>query len=149
MASKSNSSGVSAFLATLPDDRRHEIERVRRLVRKHLPAGYEEVVSRNMLVYQVPLERYPNTYNGEPLMYAALASQKNYLALYLMSAYADAAQQKQLNDAFTAAGKKLNMGKSCIRFTRADDLAAEAIASAIASTPPDRWVQIAETARRR
>ena len=149
MASKSNSSGVSAFLATLPDDRRHEIERVRRLVRKHLPAGYEEVVSRNMLVYQVPLERYPNTYNGDPLMYAALASQKNYLALYLMSAYADAAQQKQLNDAFTAAGKKLNMGKSCIRFTRADDLAAEAIASAIASTPPDRWVQIAETARRR
>ena len=140
---------VSAFLAGLPEERRRELEKVRKLVRKHLPPGYEEAVSKSMLVYQVPLARYPDTYNGQPLMYAALGSQKNYLALYLMRVYADEVQQKRLKDAFKAAGKKLDMGKACLRFKSADDLAADAIADLIASTPVERWVQIAESAKRR
>jgi uncharacterized protein YdhG (YjbR/CyaY superfamily) len=149
MTQKTSSQAVSAFLAALPDDRRREVERVRALVRKHLPKGYEEVISNNMLVYQVPLDRYPDTYNGRPLWYVALGSQKNYLALHLMRVYADAEQQQQLTNAFKAAAKKLDMGKACIRFKSADDLPSDAIADIVASTPVDRWVEIAESARRR
>lgn len=149
MALKTSSQTVSAFLAALPDDRRREVERVRTLVRRHLPNGYEEVISNNMLVYQVPLDRYPDTYNGHPLWYVALGSQKNYLALHLMGVYADAEQQRRLKNAFKAAGKKLDMGKACIRFKSADDLPSGAIADIVGSTPVDRWVEIAESARRR
>jgi Domain of unknown function (DU1801) len=149
MTSRSSSAAVSAWLESLPEDRRPDLERVRNVVRKNLPAGYEEVVTKNMLVYQVPLKRYPDTYNGHPLMYIALASQKNYLVLHLMRVYADAAQQQKLKQAFKTAGTRLDMGKACIRFKRADDLAMDAIGDIVASTPVDRWVEIAESARRR
>lgn len=149
MAHATSSQSIRAFLDDLPAGRRREIERMRKLVRQNLPAGYEEVVSRNMLVYQVPLERYADTYNGQPLWYIALASEKKSLSLHLMRVYADAAQRKRLENAFTSAGKKLNMGKACVRFQSADDLPLDAIADVVASTPVDRWVAIAESARRR
>jgi hypothetical protein len=149
MAAQVTSPTVESFLSALPQERRREVERVRAVVRGSLPAGYEEVASKNMLVYQVPLERYPDTYNGRPLYYVSLAAQKNYLSLHLMRVYADAAQQQALKAAFKAAGKKLDMGKSCIRFKTADDLPLDAVAEVVASTPVDRWVQIAESARRR
>lgn len=103
----------------------------------------------NMLVYQVPLARYPDTYNKHPLMYVALASQKSYLSLHLMSIYGDATQAKQLEARFRAAGKKLDKGKACIRFKTTDDLELGAIADAVASMPMDRWIEIAQAARRR
>ena len=146
---KATSPTVATFLAGLPDDRRREVERVRKVVRTHLPTGYEEVAWKNMLLYQVPLERYPDTYNGQPLCYIGLSSQKNYLSLYLMRVYGDTMQQRRLEEAFKAAGKKLDMGKACIRFKRADDLPLDALADLVASTPVDRWVQIAESVRRR
>ena len=149
MAHATPSQSIRAFLDDLPAERRREIERMRQLVRQNLPAGYEEVVSRNMLVYQVPLERYADTYNGQPLWYIALASEKKSLSLHLMRVYADAAQRKRLEDAFKSAGKKLNMGKACVRFQSADDLPLDAIADVVSSTPVDRWVAIAESARRR
>src|SRR4029077_12502040 len=108
-----SSTSVSAFLATLPAERRKEVERVRKLIRKHLPAGYEEVVSNNMLVYQVPLKAYSDTYHGRPLWYAALASQKSYLSLHLMPVYKNKTLAQRLADGFRAAGKKLNMGQAC------------------------------------
>jgi hypothetical protein len=140
---------VATFLAGLPVERRREIERVRDLVRQNLPDGYEEVISKNMLVYQVPMARYSDTYNGRPLWYVALASEKNYLSLHLMRVYGDAAQLERLEDGFQAAGKKLDMGKACIRFRTANDLPLDVIAEIVASTPLERWVQIAESARRR
>ena len=97
---------------------------MRDVVRRHLPPGYEEAVSRGMLVWQVPLARYPDTYNGHPLWYAALASQKRYLTLHLMNAYGPHAEA--LREGFRAAGKRLDMGKCCIHFRRADDLAPDA-----------------------
>ncbi|HZM17481.1 MAG TPA: DUF1801 domain-containing protein [Candidatus Krumholzibacteria bacterium] len=149
MTTKGSSPGVATFLAGLPPERRREAERVRDLVRRHLPAGYEEVVSKNMLVYQVPLERYSDTYNGQPLWYAALASEKSYLSLHLMPVYGDKGQAQRLEDGFRAAGKKLDMGKACIHFQAADDLALDVIGEVVGSTPVDRWVEIAATARRR
>ena len=148
MASKT-SAEVTSFIAQLPPERRRDVERVRDVIRKHLPAGYEEVVVKKMLVYQVPFKRYSDTYNGQPLWYAALASQKSYLSLHLMSIYADKASVERLQEAFRAAGKKLDMGKACIRFKTAEDLPLELIGSIVAATPVDRWIAIAEAARRR
>jgi len=140
---------VSEFLAQLPLVRRREIDRVRALIREHLPAGYEEVVSKRMLVYQVPLGRYSDTYNGQPLWYLALASEKSYLSLHLLSVYGDPAQSQRLKEGFRAAGKKLDMGKACVHFQTADDLPLDMIGGLIASMSLDRWVGIAQAARRR
>jgi hypothetical protein len=149
MARKVPSSAVSTFLANLPAVRRREVERVRQEIRKHLPAGYEEVISKRMLVYQVPLERYSDTYNGHPLWYVALASEKSYLSLHLMPIYGDKELARQLADGFRSAGRKLNMGKACIRFKTADDLALDVVGQVVAAIPPDRWIRIAQDARRR
>jgi len=140
---------VAEFLSQLPPDRRAEVKRVRALIRKNLPAGYEEVITKNMLVYQVPLRDYDETYNGKPLWYIALASEKSYLSLHLMSIYGDRAQAQQLEDGFRLAGKKLDMGKSCIHFRTADDLPQETIARVVSSMPMKRWVAIVKAAKTR
>ena len=121
MATNTSSKAVATFLEQLPPERRREVKRVRDVLRRHMPKGYEEVISKNMLVYQVPLERYSDTYNKQPLWYVALASEKSYLSLHLMNVYGDAAQALRLKDGFKAAGKKLDMGKACIHFQTADE----------------------------
>jgi hypothetical protein len=140
---------VEQYLASLLDDRRAELQRVRRVVRERLPQGYVEGTGYGMICYTVPLSVYPDTYNKQPLMYAALASQKNYLSLYLMPAYGDKKQEQRLRDAFAAKGKKLDMGKSCIRFKRAADLDLDVIGDIVASTPMERWIEIAKSVRRK
>lgn len=121
--------------------------RVLDVIRRNLPPGYEETTASGMIVHQVPLSRYPDTYNKKPLMYCGLASQKNYLSLYLLSAYGSKALEQRLRDGFRAAGKKLDMGKSCIRFLSPDDLALDVIGEIIAAVPVDKWVEIARAAR--
>ena len=151
MSSKAGQSSpaVSDFLAGLPAERRRELERVRNQVLRHLPAGYEEVVSKKMLVYQVPLEQYSDTDNGHSLWYVALASQKSYLSLHLMPVYGDKGLAARLADGFKAAGKKLDMGKACVRFKTADDLALDVVGQIVSAIPLDQWVAIARQARRR
>src|SRR5437016_401551 len=85
---------IATFLDDLPDDRRATIERLAALVREHLPHGYEEAFHTGMIVWQVPLAVYPDTYNKKPLMYAALGNQKNHVGLYLCGVYGDGAQRK-------------------------------------------------------
>jgi hypothetical protein len=140
---------VAAYLAALPKGRRTEVEKVRALVRRHLPRGYEEGLASGMIAWSIPLARYPDTYNKQPLMYAALAAQKSHIALYLMGAYADPAVAGRLAEGFRKAGKKLDMGKSCVRFRTADDLAMEAIGEAVASVPPSALIARYEASRRR
>ena len=86
---QSDATSVAEYLAELPADRRAAIEAVRQTILANLPEGYEEAMNWGMITYQVPLARYPDTYNGQPLAYAALASQKNHMAVYLTGIYAD------------------------------------------------------------
>ena len=143
----SRAATVADFLADLPGERRAEIEKVRDVVNSALPAGYREGMGFGMIGWVIPLEHYPDTYNKQPLVYAALAAQKASNSLYLNGVYASKERAEQLRDAFAAAGKKLDMGKSCIRFKRADDLPLEVISVEIASTPPDAFIRIYEKAR--
>jgi hypothetical protein len=140
---------VADYVAGLPSDRRKAFSRVRAVIRKNLPKGYRESVGYGMICYGVPLSTYPDTYNGLPLCYAALAAQKNYFALYLMSVYGDAAQAKALKAAFAKAGKKLDMGKSCVRFKTLDDLPLDAIGRVIAATPVKTFIERYERVKRR
>ncbi len=121
------------YIESLPKERRNDIAIVRDVVNQHLPAGYVEGVGYGMITWSIPLSRYPDTYNGQPLAIAALAAQKNYSSLYLMGVYGDAdgATRLWFEDAWTSAGKKLDMGKSCVRFRAAGDLALDVVAKAI------------------
>jgi hypothetical protein len=131
---------VKDYLRALPDDRRSAIAAVRAAVRKHLPAGYEEHVAWGMLAYTIPLSRYPDTYNGQPLCIAALGVQKRHNALHLMCVNGHDGDMARLRAAFAAAGKRLDMGKACIRFTTADDLPLDAIGALLADLPPEAYI---------
>lgn len=144
---KSTASDVTRLLDTLPAERRDALATVRRAMLKNLPSGYVERVSGKFINYEVPLEVYPKTYNGQPLIFAALASQKNYCALYLIGAYQDPEVERVIRDGFKAAGKKLDMGKSCIRFRDAEDLPLDVIASVVRDSPVKSFIAQHETSR--
>ncbi len=145
----STAATVADYLEQLPPERRAEIEAVRDVVNAALPTGFREGMAFGMIGWAVPLERYPDTYNGQPLSYAGLAAQKNSNSLYLNCVYASKERKVRLKAAFFAAGKKLDMGKVCIRFKRASDLPLDAIRDEIASTTPDEFIAIYEEARTR
>lgn len=138
-----------SYLAKQPADRRVALSAVRDVILRALPDGYAELINGGMLVYAVPLSRYPKTYNKQPLWYAALAGQKGYNSLYLMSAYGSPEHRRRLRDGFERLGKKLDIGKSCIHFVRAEDLPLDVIGELIASVPVDRWIEIYEQSRPR
>ncbi len=138
---------VEKYIAALPDGRRETIESVRQVIRSHLSEGYVEEMGFGMITYVIPLEDYPETYNGQPLMYAALASHKNYMSLYLMNVYGDPEAQEWFTEGFKARGKKLNMGKSCVRFKKLDDLPMDVIGSAIGRANAAEWIAIYEESR--
>ena len=140
---------VAGYLEQLPADRRQVVSAVRDVVLRTLPPGYAESFGWGMICYGVPLSTYPDTYNGQPLMCAALAAQKSHFALYLMCAYMDPALEAKLKNGFAAAGKRLDMGKSCLRFKRLDDLALDTIGEVIASVPPERLIEQYEASRQR
>jgi hypothetical protein len=146
---RSTASTVGEYLAGLPEDRRAVVLAVRNHVLRHLPAGYEETMNWGAISYEVPLERYPRTYNGQPLSFAALAAQKNYYALYLMCVYEGSEHGRILRDAYAAMGKQPDVGKSCIRFRSPDDLPLDAIGGIIASLPPEAYIRWHEAARQR
>jgi hypothetical protein len=138
---------VQAYLAALPEDRRSAIARVRSEIKKHLPSGYQEAMQYGMISYVVPLSRYPETPNGQPLAVAALASQKNYMAVYLMGIYRSPALRSRFEAEYKASGKRLDAGKSCVRFKRLDDLALDAVAGAVARVSVDDCIAMTEAAR--
>jgi len=123
------------------------MQRLRALIVDNLPAGYEEGMHFGMIGYVVPLNRYPKTYNGQPLSYVALASQKNHMSLYLMGIYGDATLERQFRAAFAERGKKLDMGKSCVRFKRLEDLPLDVIARVVGSMSVDEYIALYERSR--
>ena len=142
-------SSAEEMIAALPPDRAAAIARVREVILANLPPGYRESVRSGMIGYGIPLERYPDTYNGQPLAYAALANQKNHMALYLMSVYGSPDEERWFRARYAATGKKLDMGKACVRFKRVEDLPLDLIGETIARTPVDRYIAGYEAARRK
>ncbi len=137
---QSKATTVEEYLAELPDDRREQIQKVRQLILDHLPEGYEEKMNWGMISYQVPLYKFPHTYNKQPLMYAALASQKNHMAVYLSGIYMDKNLSEQFIKDYKASGKKMDVGKSCVRFKSTDQLPFELIGKAVSVYTADEFI---------
>lgn len=144
---RSMAGSVEDYLGELPRERREALQEVRKVVLDNLPAGYVETMNWGMITYEIPLERYPDTYNKRPLMYAALASQKNHMSLHLMCVYSHKESRIRFEEKFKASGKKLNMGKSCVRFKRLEDLPLDVVGDAIAGTSVDAYIRIYQESR--
>jgi len=145
----SNATTVNQYLAELPEERQQAIAATRAVILENLPDDYEEAMNWGMITYQVPLKRYPDTYNGQPLMVAALASQKNYMSLYLTGIYISEERRQAFEEAYRATGKRFNAGKSCVRFRRLDDLPLPLVGESIASLEVDAFIREMEEARKR
>lgn len=145
---QSKAATVKDYLEELPEDRRKALSKVRSAIRRNLPKGFEEVMNWGMICYQVPLKTFPDTYNKQPLMYAALASQKNHMAVYLSSIYSDSKQRAWFEKAFKRSGKRMDMGKSCVRFRKLEDLPLELIGEAISRVNLKEFLSHYERAKR-
>jgi uncharacterized protein YdhG (YjbR/CyaY superfamily) len=144
---RSRATTVGQYLAELPADRRIALEAVRAVVLENLPDGYEEVMNWGMITYEVPLETYPDTYNRQPLMFAALASQKNHMSVYLTGIYLSDEAREEFEAAYRATGKRFDVGKSCVRFQTLEDLPLELIGKTVRSVPVDRLIARFEESR--
>ena len=142
---RSDATTVDEYLDGLPPDRRDAIERVRETVLAHLPDGYEEQMLYGMISYVVPLDVYPTTYNGQPLALVSLANQKSYMALYLMCVYGEG--EERFREEYRKTGKRLDMGKSCVRFRSLEDLPLDLVGRTIASMPLRDFVAHYERSR--
>ncbi len=147
MKPPSNVKTPAQYIASLPDDRAKTIATVRAFVNKHIPRGYDECLVWGTIGWTIPLSRYPNTYNKQPICYVALSSQKNYCSLYLMGAFWSARQLEELKAAFKAAGKKLDMGKCCVHFESPDELPLEGIGKLISTISSEKWIEMYEESR--
>ncbi len=141
----SKETSPAAYLASLPADRRAVIEAVRSVVKKRLPAGYVESMNWGMLCYEIPLSQYPDTYNKQPLMYIALAAQKNNYALYMQGVAGFPDVRDRLSDAYKAAGRRFDMGGSCLRFKSLEELPLSLIGDIVASTSVEQRIAAAES----
>lgn len=145
---RSEAATVEEYLADLPPERREAIARVREVILANLPAGLQETMNWGMIAYEVPLDRYAETYNGKPLMYAALASQKNHMAVYLTGIYMDDEARQRFEDAYRATGKRIDVGQSCVRFRKIDDLPLSLIGDTVGSLAVDAFIDRYEEARK-
>lgn len=146
----STAATVKDYLAALPPERKVALEAVRRVILENLPKGYEEMMQYGMISYVVPLTLYPQGYLDNPavpLCYAALASQKNHMAVYLTNVYSDKETEQWFRAAYAASGKKIDMGKSCVRFKKLDNLPLDLIGQAIARTPVAEFIETYTQAR--
>jgi hypothetical protein len=137
----------AAYLASLEPERRAVIAAVRKVINANLPDGYVETMNWGMLSYEIPLSRYPETYNGQPLMYVALAAQKNNYALYMTGFYSDPRLLDMLVGAYKAAGRKLDMGKSCLRFKTLEEVPLDVVAHIVAATSVEERIKANEAGR--
>ena len=149
---RSEAKTVDQYLAELPEDRREAVSALRKVILENLPEGYEEGMSYGMIGYHVPHSLYPAGYHcdpKQPLPFAGLASQKNHMAFYLMCVYSEPEYEKWFREAWASSGKKLDMGKSCIRFKKLQDLPLDVVAAAINKVPVNKYIAIYENAFRK
>jgi hypothetical protein len=144
---QSKATTVEQYLAELPEDRRKAIEAVRQVVLKNLDKDFEEGIQYGMIGYYVPHRVYPQGYHcdpKQPLPFAGLGSQKNHMSLYLMCIYGTTDHTKWFQEAWAKTGKKLDMGKACVRFKKIDDLALGVIGEAIKRVPAKKFIAYCE-----
>ena len=147
---QSQSKTVKEYLRELPEDRRTAISAVRQIILENLQPGFEEGMQYGMIGYFVPHSIYPAGYHcdpKQPLPFVGLASQKNYMSLYLLSSYARAGEEQWLRDQFAKAGKKLDMGKCCVRFKKLEDLPLAVVGEAIRRVTVVSYIAAYEAAR--
>ena len=142
----SDAETVDAYLASLPDDRREALTAVRAMILQHLPVGIVESMNWGMISYEVPLAIYPDTYNGQPLSFAGLASQKNHMAVYLSAIYGSPTLRETFEDRYRATGKRMDMGKSCVRFKRLDDLPLDVVGWAVGACTAAKFMAMHDEA---
>lgn len=151
---QSKAATVEEYLASLPEVRRKAVSAVREVILENLDGGYEEGINYGMIGYYVPHSLYPTGYHvnpKQPLPFACIGSQKNYISLYLMSLYAGsmdsrgAGHLEWFRQAWAKTGKKLDMGKSCIRFKKAEELALDVIGQAIRKVPAEKFIALVES----
>ena len=138
------------YIDQLPEERKEPMKKLRAIIKKNLPKGFEECINYNMIGYVVPHETYPNGYHCNPklpLPFMNIASQKNFIAIYYSGVYA----KKELLDWFVNeypkhAKRKLDMGKSCIRFKKMDDIPFDLIGELATKLTPKQWIDIYESA---
>lgn len=147
---QSKATTVKQYLASLPDERRVALEAVRKAINKNLDKGFEEGMSYGMIGWHVPHSIYPDGYHCNPeqaLPFAGLASQKNAMSLYLMCIYGDEKQRDAFLADWKKTGKKLDMGKSCIRFKKLEDLPLDVIGRAVKRVSLKGYVAAYEATR--
>jgi hypothetical protein len=148
---KSSAQSVDEYINGLPEDRREAISAVRKVILDNLPQGYQECMSYGMIGYVVPHSLYPKGYHCDPklpLPFVNLGSQKNHMALHLMNVYGDLKREQWFRRAWAAAGKKLDMGKACVRVKRLEDVPLEVIGQVVARTPVANYIARIESLRR-
>lgn len=146
---QSKATSVKDYLAELPTDRRAAIAAVRTVILENLDKDFEEGMQYGMIGYYVPHKIFPPGYHcdpAQPLPYATLASQKNHMALYLMCLYVDGEHQNWFRAAWAKSGKKLDMGKSCVRFKKLEDLPLDVIGKSIARVTARKYAAFCEAA---
>jgi hypothetical protein len=142
---------VDEYLAELPADRREAIQAVREIILKNLDKDFEEGIQYGMIGYYVPHRIHPAGYHcdpRQPLPFAGLAAQKNYMSLYLMSVYGDSDHHKWFLSEWKKSGKKLDMGKCCVRFKKVEDLALDVIAELFRRMTARKYIEYCESATR-
>jgi hypothetical protein len=147
MATRATS--VQEYLAHLPADRRKAHETLRKVIRRNLGRGFQETLQYGMIGYSVPHALYPAGYHcdpAQPLPFASIASQKNHLALYLFCIYCDPQEQARFVQDWKRAGHKLDMGKSCVRFKRIEDVPLDVVGAAIGRMSVEGFIAAYESA---
>ena len=141
---------VGAYIDSLPHERASVISEIRSLVNKNIKSGFVETMRRGMISWEIPLDTYPETYNSQPLNYISLAAQKNNYSLYLMGCHAVSVEERlAFEKSYEDSGKRMDIGKSCIRFKKIEDLPLPLIVKYIKRYSLKEFVQIYEDSRNR
>ncbi len=143
----SSATSVKDYLDELPGERRKAIAAVRRVIRKNLPKGYVESMQYGMISYIIPLKRFSETYNKQPLANISLASQKNHMAVYLMGIYGDKKLRRWFEREYKKTNKRMDVGKCCVRFKKLEDLPLEIVGKAVAAMSLEEFIAMYENAR--
>ena len=141
---QSKAASVNDYIEELPEDRKAAIKKLRAVIKKNLPKGFQECMGYGMIGYVVPHSKYPKGYHCDPKLpspFMGFASQKNFIAVYNMGVYGDPKLLKWFTDEHAkVSSKKLDMGKSCMRYKKPEDIPYELIGELAAKITPDEWI---------